>query len=269
MLSYKILFTFIFLIRQTLNGQCTENICKGCIRLGAKTFFDCKCSKCTINSFTHVCTIDECEFCRKFGVAFAFDCYCSKCTKENTVEENTVEENSVEEKKENNSTAKIVLSIISIFLFLLLLIICCCCGKCIQNRNDSRIIRINPNAMNYGNNVNIRVGYNNNNLNRVNIQTNDNINSNNIIVPINKEITLDEIFSDVKKVGPKKCKKEYEKYNIECTICLDKFKDDIDMISLTPCSHLFHHRCLYDYFQKNKNAKCPNCNFDIVKYYKK
>ena len=70
-------------------------------------------------------------------------------------------------------------------------------------------------------------------------------------------------------MGPKKCKKEYEKYNIECIICLEKFKDDIDMVCLTPCSHLFHNECSYDYFHTNKNAKCPNCNFNIINHYQK
>ena len=265
MLSYKILFVFIFLIRQRVINQCTENICRGCIQLGVKTFFDCTCSKCTTNSFTHKCTKDECDFCRKFGGTFAFDCLCSKCSEEITVEENENEE----EKTETNSAIKIFLSIIIVILFLLMFTICCYYLKCRQNSNDERIIRIN-NRVNNGNNIIIRRVYNNNyNFNNINFQTNVYINSNNIIIPAKKEITLDEIFNDVKKLGPKKCKKEYEKYNIECTICLDKFKDDMDMISLTPCFHLFHHGCLYDYFQKNKSAKCPNCNFDIVTYYKK
>ena len=80
---------------------------------------------------------------------------------------------------------------------------------------------------------------------------------------------LYDILADEKYLGPKKCKKEYEKYNIECTICLEKFKDDIDIISLTPCYHLFHNKCLNQYFRKNKNAKCPNCKYNIINHYKK
>ena len=76
------------------------------------------------------------------------------------------------------------------------------------------------------------------------------------------------MFNKGEYLGPKQCKKEYEKYNIECTICIEKFKKRIDMVSITPCFHLFHYKCLKDYFQKNKNAKCPNCNFDIIKHFK-
>ena len=91
----------------------------------------------------------------------------------------------------------------------------------------------------------------------------------NIIIPEKKSLTFEEILANGKYLGPKKCKKEYEKYNIECTICLEKFKDNIDMVCITPCFHLFHHKCFYDYFHANKNTKCFNCNYDIINHYQK
>jgi hypothetical protein len=141
---------------------------------------------------------------------------------------------------------------------IIIIIICCYCKK---RRISNQNARINENIIN-----NINKNNNNNNRNIV-ININNNINSEGRLN--NNNTILDEIFNNEKYLGPKKCKKEYEKYNIECTICLEKFKEDIDMVSLTPCYHLFHNKCLNIYFKKNKMAKCPNCKFDILNHYKK
>jgi len=69
-------------------------------------------------------------------------------------------------------------------------------------------------------------------------------------------------------LGPRKCNENLKKYNTECSICLEILKVENDYVSFTPCNHLFHHKCLNDYFEKTKELKCPNCNFDIMQYYK-
>ena len=79
---------------------------------------------------------------------------------------------------------------------------------------------------------------------------------------------INDIFNNELFLGAKKCKKEYEENHHQCTICLEGFKIDIDDVCLTPCNHLFHHKCLYEFLQKKHNGKCPNCNYDFIEYYK-
>ena len=49
-----------------------------------------------------------------------------------------------------------------------------------------------------------------------------------------------------------------------CTICLKKFRDNISKISILPCNHLFHYKCLYDWLINNQHWKCPICNMDLT-----
>ena len=154
------------------------------------------------------------------------------------------------------------------------LIACFCYYKQRKNGNGRGVITRNNNQINNEYNRNIRNNNNSVNNNRNFAPDVNNINYNidshsNIIIPKKKSLTLEEILTNGKYLGHKKCKKEYEKYNIECTICLEKFKGYIDMVCITPCFHLFHHKCFNDYFHANKNAKSPNCNYDIINLYQK
>ena len=49
-----------------------------------------------------------------------------------------------------------------------------------------------------------------------------------------------------------------------CTICLKKYRDNISKISILPCNHNFHHKCLYDWLINNQHWKCPICNKDLT-----
>ena len=50
-----------------------------------------------------------------------------------------------------------------------------------------------------------------------------------------------------------------------CTICLEDFKDGKSNVSLTPCQHVFHFKCLSNWLMKNViNPKCPNCNHNFL-----
>ena len=56
----------------------------------------------------------------------------------------------------------------------------------------------------------------------------------------------------------------------ECSICLDKLKNEIAHLS---CNHFFHYRCIGDWINKNrkmnKDVMCPICNqpFEIINIY--
>ena len=56
------------------------------------------------------------------------------------------------------------------------------------------------------------------------------------------------------------------KEDINCSICIEKFKEGKSMIILTPCAHIFHFECLKKWAQENiEHFKCPNCNHDFLK----
>ena len=80
-----------------------------------------------------------------------------------------------------------------------------------------------------------------------------------------KKKKIEEFLNDPQLLGSKICKKEYEKYGNNCTICLEEFKIDKDQVSVTPCHHVFHYKCLSNYMKKSiTNTHCPNCNGDLL-----
>ena len=50
-----------------------------------------------------------------------------------------------------------------------------------------------------------------------------------------------------------------------CTICYEDFEVNNSVVSITPCQHIFHYKCLNNWLNQNiLNPKCPNCNFDLM-----
>jgi hypothetical protein len=53
-------------------------------------------------------------------------------------------------------------------------------------------------------------------------------------------------------------------YNCNCTICLDEFKGEVQIMKFI-CKHLFHYNCAQKWFEKNiLQPKCPNCNYMLL-----
>jgi len=277
-LSMAIILIFIF--QRVFNRKCTRDNCINC----STQTYGCYCETCFPEADYHECTASECYEC-KFDPdrEYFFNCKCSKCRTSSS-------------SSSSSSILVIILVIVSVIIVIVGIVYCIHSyyinqhliegnnNQANNNRNNNQVniihnnnqVNIIPNNNQVNNNqVNnnvVRVNNNNNNPNNREIRIEINyMNSNENILRnrVNKEITLEEILRNYKYLGPKLCKEKYQKFDSVCTICLEKFKNDIDMVSFTPCSHLFHHKCIKDYFIKNNNAKCPNCNLNIINYYKK
>ena len=75
-----------------------------------------------------------------------------------------------------------------------------------------------------------------------------------------------EILLKTSLAAKKYTKVSGEKEASTCTICIEKFKEKKSKVSITPCKHIFHYKCLSNWLIKNViNPKCPNCNYNLVK----
>ena len=52
-----------------------------------------------------------------------------------------------------------------------------------------------------------------------------------------------------------------------CSICLEECKPKKNNVSITPCQHVFHYKCIRNWLNLNVlNPKCPNCNHNLLLY---
>lgn len=78
----------------------------------------------------------------------------------------------------------------------------------------------------------------------------------------NKRI-LNDLFNngELKEI---KYNDSHNEYNSDCSICLDSFIKD-DNIVILFCKHIFHKNCLKEWLEKNiLKPKCPNCNYNVI-----
>ena len=79
-----------------------------------------------------------------------------------------------------------------------------------------------------------------------------------------------EILLKTSLAAKKYTKVSGEKEASTCTICIEEFKEKKSKVSITPCNHIFHYKCLSNWLIKNViNPKCPNCNYNLVKDFDK
>jgi DNA-directed RNA polymerase subunit RPC12/RpoP len=50
----------------------------------------------------------------------------------------------------------------------------------------------------------------------------------------------------------------------ECFICLETISENL--VKCTKCKIFLHDTCVLRYIQKDKNARCPNCQYKKVLY---
>ena len=153
----------------------------------------------------------------------------------------------------NTSKMYKYLTAFSVVIILLLIATCVICYiSRLYNNKARRQLRI---LMNQRARENMwRIQQENNYINNYN-ENNENIEE------INRA-KLDYLFS--KKMAEHYYKSEYNQFGGGCSICLENFKKK-SKVSMTPCKHVFHYKCIKDWLYKNaKNPKCPNCNKEVL-----
>ena len=77
---------------------------------------------------------------------------------------------------------------------------------------------------------------------------------------------IEKFFEENGLLSPQKYTNDFEKkYGNSCTICLENFKVQNSNVCITPCNHIFHKDCLYDWLHDNiDKSKCPNCNQQFI-----
>jgi len=73
---------------------------------------------------------------------------------------------------------------------------------------------------------------------------------------------LDKLFQE--EIKTEKFQDKIDKEFTNCTICLEDYIPDADVVTLT-CKHTFHHTCMKDWLLRVLlHPKCPNCNYNIL-----
>ena len=152
----------------------------------------------------------------------------------------------------NSKMYKYITAFTIIIIILLIATCVICCVSRFYNNKARRQLRMLMNQRARENML--RIQQENNYINNYN-DNNENIEE------INR-IKLDELFS--KKMAEHYYKSEYNQFGGGCSICLENFKKK-SKVSMTPCKHVFHYKCIKDWLYKNaKNPKCPNCNKEVL-----
>ena len=147
--------------------------------------------------------------------------------------------------KKDNSKAlkekKYKYSLIFVSILFILCIISCFILYLIKYRRNRELIRLR--AINMANNLN-------------ELQ--------NRIDPEEKKNKINELFKKkLKKI--KYLKKLNVNETTACSICLEEFIENKSLVCITPCLHIFHYDCIYNWlFSENSNCQCPYCNYDLL-----
>ncbi len=67
---------------------------------------------------------------------------------------------------------------------------------------------------------------------------------------------------DFNKLDVIKINEDHLSEDLECSICIDKFELEQDVIKLN-CNHLFHKNCIKSHLL-NYNNKCPLCRENVT-----
>ena len=168
--------------------------------------------------------------------------------------DNTAEKILSKKKQKNAKDMAIYGSIFGVFCLFLIGLIICLCKKCKNLKNKNL--------------------YKGNHIKNI-TQTQTQIQSQTDILQEISKISMiksnkdkiDDIFKG--ELKPKIFKKLNNGNNdndcLNCTICLENFKEGLSLIVDTKCQHRFHYKCFKDWIYNNiLMPKCPNCNVPIL-----
>ncbi len=138
-----------------------------------------------------------------------------------------------------------------------------------------------PNSVSNGKITNIKINAKLRKIINNNSNNNENNGNNNIQLPdLDEDVYLNEyLFAPGNNADFNKLKKQFikeldtyqyknkDKFDSsmiedECSICLCKYKIT-DMLTLLPCKHGFHKKCIKKWLSNDEHNKCPLCNLDI------
>ena len=99
---------------------------------------------------------------------------------------------------------------------------------------------------------------------RANEMADNNGNLNIRLSPGEKKKKLIKLF-DTKLKMRKYLKKDNINVTTACSICLEEFIENKSEVSITPCMHIFHYKCLHNWlFMENSKCLCPYCNNNLL-----
>ena len=172
--------------------------------------------------------------------------YISLIQKNNYINTNEIISIDIGAKKDNSKAlkdSKYKYSLILVCIFFILCVISCFILYLIKYKRNRELIRLR--AINMANN-----------LNQFGLE--------NRIDPEVKKNKLNDLFkTKLKKI--KYLKKLNVNETTACSICLEEFIENKSLVCITPCLHIFHYDCLYNWlFSENSNCQCPYCNYDLL-----
>jgi cbb3-type cytochrome oxidase subunit 3 len=135
--------------------------------------------------------------------------------------------------------------------------------------NNNNILNNNNNILNNDNNLNqneeIQPSSNiilNNIINVLNHNELEHINENQAKIKMTKTLINNYLDNELKG---KKFSSINDKKITKCTICIEDFQDE-NIVSVTPCNHIFHFECIKKWMINDINhIKCPLCNHQFIK----
>jgi len=147
------------------------------------------------------------------------------------------------------------------------LVICSCIFLSFLNRCSKIFSKTNPNNSNNSSRINQPVAIFNNQQRIHDLLDEREELQNRVILREEKKKkknteALEKLFNDELKTEfyKDKADKEFTK----CTICLDDYSSDSEVITLM-CKHTFHYTCMRDWLSRIiLHPKCPNCNDNIL-----
>lgn len=75
---------------------------------------------------------------------------------------------------------------------------------------------------------------------------------------VSADVESDAVLSEEQSKRLGSAPKEDEVWATDCAVCLAEFEEE-ELVNELECEHIFHNKCIHDWFMKAKQAACPLC----------